>query len=195
MSATATATPSREVRDDGSHRARHLGTGKRVTLPADYVAEHVTLGYAATIDLRPRTDRQVRLPHRRRGHPHPPTALRRAHPRPRRKPHLPVHRRSRPAPRPLHQSHPPRHRGRRPHRDAGAATAPKSRPPPPPAKPPTRSPRLGPAADMYYDASMHRRPNSPLRPRAWPSSRHRRSHLPAAHRRPRLAGAARATSP
>ena len=39
------------VRADGSIVATHLGTGKRVTLPADYVAENVTLGYASTIDL------------------------------------------------------------------------------------------------------------------------------------------------
>ncbi|WP_244193486.1 MobF family relaxase, partial [Mycobacterium nebraskense] len=39
------------VRADGSVKATQLGTGKHITLPADYVAEHVTLGYAATIDL------------------------------------------------------------------------------------------------------------------------------------------------
>ena len=35
---------------DGSLKARHLRSGRIVTLPADYIAEHVTLGYAATID-------------------------------------------------------------------------------------------------------------------------------------------------
>ena len=39
-----------EVLPDGAVRARHLRSGLVVTLPADYIAEHVTLGYAATID-------------------------------------------------------------------------------------------------------------------------------------------------
>ncbi|WP_168991348.1 MobF family relaxase, partial [Mycobacterium attenuatum] len=39
------------VRADGSLIATHLATGKRITLPSDYVAEHVTLGYASTVDL------------------------------------------------------------------------------------------------------------------------------------------------
>ncbi|MCV7059274.1 MobF family relaxase [Mycolicibacterium gilvum] len=39
-----------EVRTDGSVKARHLRSGRIVTLPADYIAEHVSLGYAATID-------------------------------------------------------------------------------------------------------------------------------------------------
>lgn len=39
-----------EVLTDGSVKARHLRSGRIVTLPADYIAEHVTLGYAATID-------------------------------------------------------------------------------------------------------------------------------------------------
>ena len=39
-----------EVLTDGSLKARHLRSGRIVTLPADYIAEHVTLGYAATID-------------------------------------------------------------------------------------------------------------------------------------------------
>ncbi|MFI2489943.1 MobF family relaxase [Promicromonospora kroppenstedtii] len=34
---------------DGALEARHLETGSTVVLPADYVAEHVELGYAATI--------------------------------------------------------------------------------------------------------------------------------------------------
>jgi conjugative relaxase-like TrwC/TraI family protein len=34
----------------GAVKARHLRSGRIVTLPADYLAEHVTLGYAATID-------------------------------------------------------------------------------------------------------------------------------------------------
>ena len=38
------------VHDDGGLRVRHLGTGRRLDLPADYVAAHLTLGYAATID-------------------------------------------------------------------------------------------------------------------------------------------------
>lgn len=39
-----------ETNDDGSIKARHLGNGKTVRFPADYVKKHVTLGYAATID-------------------------------------------------------------------------------------------------------------------------------------------------
>lgn len=39
-----------EVLDDGGLRARHNGTGRHITLPAGYVSEHVTLGYANTID-------------------------------------------------------------------------------------------------------------------------------------------------
>lgn len=39
-----------EVLADGAVKARHHRSGRIVTLPADYIAEHVTLGYAATID-------------------------------------------------------------------------------------------------------------------------------------------------
>ncbi|BBY52681.1 hypothetical protein MARA_61490 [Mycolicibacterium arabiense] len=39
-----------DVLPDGGVKARHLRSGRIVTLPADYIAEHVTLGYAATID-------------------------------------------------------------------------------------------------------------------------------------------------
>lgn len=39
-----------EVLPEGGVKARHLRSGRIVTLPADYIAEHVTLGYAATID-------------------------------------------------------------------------------------------------------------------------------------------------
>jgi conjugative relaxase-like TrwC/TraI family protein len=39
-----------ETGDDGSIKARHLGSRRMVRLPADYVKKHVTLGYAATID-------------------------------------------------------------------------------------------------------------------------------------------------
>lgn len=38
------------VRDDGGLGVRHLGSRRRLDLPADYVAAHLTLGYAATID-------------------------------------------------------------------------------------------------------------------------------------------------
>jgi conjugative relaxase-like TrwC/TraI family protein len=34
----------------GAIEARHLRSGRHIALPADYLAEHVTLGYAATID-------------------------------------------------------------------------------------------------------------------------------------------------
>lgn len=39
-----------KVNADGSIRAVRRGTGQRVTLPSDYISEHVTLGYASTID-------------------------------------------------------------------------------------------------------------------------------------------------
>ncbi len=39
-----------EVLADGAVKARHLRSGRIVKLPADYIVEHVTLGYAATID-------------------------------------------------------------------------------------------------------------------------------------------------
>lgn len=39
------------VRGDGSLMVTHLGSGKKLTLPADYVKENVTLGYASTVDL------------------------------------------------------------------------------------------------------------------------------------------------
>jgi conjugative relaxase-like TrwC/TraI family protein len=38
------------VHDDGGLRVRHLGTGRRLGLPAHYATTHLTLGYAATID-------------------------------------------------------------------------------------------------------------------------------------------------
>lgn len=38
------------VRDGGALRVRHLDTGRRLDLPATYVAGHLTLGYASTID-------------------------------------------------------------------------------------------------------------------------------------------------
>jgi len=37
------------VRSDGSLRVRHLSTGRVITLPTDYVANYVDLGYARTI--------------------------------------------------------------------------------------------------------------------------------------------------
>ena len=39
-----------ETNDDGSIKARHLGSGTMVRLTSGYVKKHVTLGYAATID-------------------------------------------------------------------------------------------------------------------------------------------------
>ena len=39
-----------DIAADGALTARHHRTGCAITLPADYVTEHVTLGYAATID-------------------------------------------------------------------------------------------------------------------------------------------------
>ena len=39
-----------DVGADGSLRVRHIGTDREITLPADYVASEVTLGYATTID-------------------------------------------------------------------------------------------------------------------------------------------------
>lgn len=40
----------RTVHPDGQVTAAHIGSGRLVTLPADYVAEHTQLGYASTID-------------------------------------------------------------------------------------------------------------------------------------------------
>jgi conjugative relaxase-like TrwC/TraI family protein len=37
------------VRPDGALNVRHAQSGRRVTLPADYVAQHVQLGYACTV--------------------------------------------------------------------------------------------------------------------------------------------------
>ena len=37
------------VRPDGALEVRHARSHRRVTLPADYVAEHVQLGYASTV--------------------------------------------------------------------------------------------------------------------------------------------------
>jgi hypothetical protein len=39
-----------DIRPGGAVTARHLRSGRTVTLPAEYVTEHATLGYAATID-------------------------------------------------------------------------------------------------------------------------------------------------
>lgn len=39
-----------QTHQNGSIKARHLGSGQTVRLPAHYVKKHVTLGYAATID-------------------------------------------------------------------------------------------------------------------------------------------------
>ncbi len=39
-----------DILSDGAIEARHVRSGRTVTLPAEYTAEHVTLGYAATID-------------------------------------------------------------------------------------------------------------------------------------------------
>ncbi|TCJ89923.1 MobF family relaxase [Nocardia alba] len=38
------------VHEDGRITAAHIGSGRRVTLPADYVSAHTQLGYATTID-------------------------------------------------------------------------------------------------------------------------------------------------
>ncbi|MGE4361289.1 MAG: MobF family relaxase, partial [Mycolicibacterium sp.] len=39
-----------DIAPDGALKARHRRTGRELTLPADYVTDHVTLGYACTID-------------------------------------------------------------------------------------------------------------------------------------------------
>ncbi len=39
-----------DIAPDGALTARHRSTGREITLPAAYVTDHVTLGYAATID-------------------------------------------------------------------------------------------------------------------------------------------------
>ncbi|NKU56528.1 hypothetical protein GS881_24510, partial [Rhodococcus hoagii] len=38
-----------EVHQDGSLTVTHIGTSRSIQLPADYVAENTTLGYARTI--------------------------------------------------------------------------------------------------------------------------------------------------
>ncbi|WP_157119855.1 hypothetical protein [Nocardia xishanensis] len=40
----------RTVHPDGRITAAHVGSGRLVTLPADYVTTRTTLGYASTID-------------------------------------------------------------------------------------------------------------------------------------------------
>ncbi|WP_228783040.1 MobF family relaxase [Nocardia abscessus] len=40
----------RAVHADGRVTAAHIGSGRLITLPADYVADYTTLGYASTID-------------------------------------------------------------------------------------------------------------------------------------------------
>ena len=101
-----------DVGADGSLRVRHIGTDREITLPADYVASEVTLGYATTIDgAQGLTAGYSCHVVGARAH-HPPAALCRAHPWPRRKPRLPVDGRRRSAPHPGPESHPPRHRGR-----------------------------------------------------------------------------------
>ena len=131
--ARSTSSPSARTRP-APHRR-----GASVRLPADYVREHVELGYAATV-------------HRAQGmtvdHGHvlataghdPPDALRRDDPRPRGEPRLRRHRRPRPdLPRP---ARPPRfRRGVRSWSRSSPPTAPSCPPPPPCAAVRTTRPR------------------------------------------------------
>jgi ATP-dependent exoDNAse (exonuclease V) alpha subunit len=115
----------KSVQRDGSLTAYRLGSDPKsgtIRLPADYVAANTTLGYAATFNAaqgltRRHPQDQGHLPHCGFGSSDPPTALRRRHPRQRRKPPLLFDLRSRPAPHPGAQGHPPADRGRHPHRD------------------------------------------------------------------------------
>jgi hypothetical protein len=47
-----------ERHPDGALTVRHTGHGGRITLPAGYVAEHVELGYTATIHRSQGADRR-----------------------------------------------------------------------------------------------------------------------------------------
>lgn len=78
------------VHPDGALDVRHSRSHRRVTLPADYVAEHVQLGYAITVHgaRRAGPDRRHQ-PHRPDRNRIPATALRGAHPRPARESPLP----------------------------------------------------------------------------------------------------------
>ena len=109
-SRTATAGPSPTVHADGSMTVQPHQLRRKVRLPADYVAEHVQLGYATTIHGAQgiTVDTCPHRPHRRRG---PRPALRRPHPRPARQPPLPRHRHRR---RPAHASSAPRRCSPRP---------------------------------------------------------------------------------
>ena len=74
---------------DGGLRVRHAPSRRQLTLPADYVAEHLQLGYAATIHLAPGRHRRHH-PHRADRHREPRAALRRTVPRPDGQPPAPV---------------------------------------------------------------------------------------------------------
>ena len=99
------------VLDSGAVQVTGLRTRRRITLPADYVAEHVELGYACTIHGR--AGRHCRhLPHRGHWRGIAATVLRLDDPRPRRQPRLPEYRwRRRPARRHHPRSAAAPHRG------------------------------------------------------------------------------------
>ena len=150
-SRTATPGTSTGAIADGSLTVRHLGHGGRVTLPADYVRDHVQLLYATTAHRAQGTTvdtahplitagmsrealyvlaTRAREQHRPlRRHPRP--ALRRGRPR------QPGPLRPPPVRRPRDPAQHPRHRGRR--------RCPPPRPSPPPRRKPGRWPPSCPA--------------------------------------------------
>ena len=109
-----------QVLAGGSLVARHVELGRSVELPADYVAEHVQLGYATTVHGAQGMTADTRPPRRdRRGDA--PDALRRRLARASGEPHLPRHRlRRRPAQPHRPEGAPPADRDRRPGRDPRA---------------------------------------------------------------------------
>ena len=145
---------------------------KTVRLPADYIAAHTTLGYACTIDSAQgvtaggATSTAPATSSAPIGSPASSSTS--ADPRQKRKPHLLLHRRSRPSPRPGAQSHPSPDRRRHPLGDPAprrrqvsahsAAAAESDRSPgctAPPRCTPTRSPQP---------------PNTPPARPPWPTS-------------------------
>ena len=124
----------RTVHDDGSTDRRPPARARHPSAAARPLRRHLHhLGLRQHHQRRPRHDRRAprhrrHLPHRHFRPPDPPTALRRRHPRPHRKPLLLLHRRSRPPPHPGPQSHPPAHRRRHPLDHPGPRRRPTLRP-------------------------------------------------------------------
>ncbi|WP_289018742.1 MobF family relaxase [uncultured Ornithinimicrobium sp.] len=158
-----------DARRAGALVVQHTRTGRKITLPADYVAADVELGYASTVHT---AQGGIGRRHPRPGH-RPgvaPAALHDDDPRPGRQPRLPGGRRHRRRARRRQAGHgPPAHR----HRPARGHPGPR------------RGPRLG-----LHPAAAGRRPSRPARPGHRPLRRralHRRRH----HGRHRTPPAAR----